>query len=355
MSRFLSSKYRDLEAYTPGEQPRDMKYIKLNTNESPYPPSKRVIDAISSEEVMKLNLYSDPTAKELKARIAELYCVESENVFVSNGSDDILNFSFMAFCEGDKTAVSFPEISYGFYSVYAELHGVKANIIPLKDDFSIDPCDYMKNDSTVVIANPNAPTGIALGLDDIESIVKSNPDHLVLVDEAYVDFGAQSAIELTKKYSNLLVVCTFSKSRSLAGARLGFAIASKEIIADLEKIKYSTNPYNINRLSLIAGEMAILDNGYYMDNCKRIVETREYTQNALRKLGFYVTDSKANFIFAKSDKIGGEELYLKLKARGILIRHFSKEKIKDYNRITVGTKAEMDSLISAITEILKEL
>lgn len=355
MSRFLSSKYRDLEAYTPGEQPRDMKYIKLNTNESPYPPSKRVIDAISNDEVMKLNLYSDPTAKELKARIAELYCVESENVFVSNGSDDILNFSFMAFCEGDKTAVSFPEISYGFYSVYAELHGVKSNVIPLKDDFSIDPCDYMKNDSTVVIANPNAPTGIALGLDDIESIVKSNPDHLVLIDEAYVDFGAQSAIELTKKYSNLLVVCTFSKSRSLAGARLGFAIASKEIIADLEKIKYSTNPYNINRLSLIAGEMAILDNGYYMDNCKRIIETREYTQNALCKLGFYVTDSKANFIFAKSDKIGGEELYLKLKARGILIRHFSKEKIKDYNRITVGTKAEMDSLISAITEILKEL
>jgi histidinol-phosphate aminotransferase len=355
MSRFLSSKYRDLEAYTPGEQPRDMKYIKLNTNESPYPPSRRVIDALSSDEVMKLNLYSDPTAKELKARIAELYGVESENVFVSNGSDDILNFSFMAFCEGDKTAVSFPEISYGFYSVYAELHGVTSNVIPLKDDFSIDPCDYMKNDSTVVIANPNAPTGIALGLEDIEGIVKSNPDHLVLIDEAYVDFGAQSAIELTKKYSNLLVVCTFSKSRSLAGARLGFAIASKEIIADLEKIKYSTNPYNINRLSLIAGEMAILDNGYYMDNCKRIIETREYTQNALRELGFCVTDSKANFIFAKSEKIGGEELYLKLKARGILIRHFSKEKIKDYNRITVGTKAEMDSLLSAIAEILKEL
>ena len=355
MSRFLSSKYKDLEAYTPGEQPRDMKYIKLNTNESPYPPSERVIKALSSEEVLKLNLYSDPTAKALKTRIAELYGVEYENVFVSNGSDDILNFSFMAFCEGDKRGVRFPEISYGFYSVYAELHGASYTAVPLKDDFSIDIADYMKNDASVVIANPNAPTGIALSLSDIERIVKSNPDNLVLIDEAYVDFGGESAVLLTKKYSNLLVVGTFSKSRSLAGARLGFAIADKDIISDLEKIKYSTNPYNINRLSLIAGEMAILDNDYYMDNCQRIIETRAYTQKKLCELGFSVTDSKANFIFARSDKIGGKELYQKLKARGILVRHFDKEKIKDYNRITVGTREEMDALICAITDILKEL
>ena len=291
MSRFLSSKYKDLEAYTPGEQPRDMKYIKLNTNESPYPPSKRVVDALSSEEVLKLNLYSDPTAKALKTRIAELYGVEYENVFVSNGSDDILNFSFMAFCEGEKRGVRFPEISYGFYSVYAELHGASYKAIPLKDDFSIDIADYMKNDASVVIANPNAPTCIALALSDIEKIVMANPDNLVLIDEAYVDFGGESAVALTKKYSNLLVVGTFSKSRSLAGARLGFAIANKEIISDLEKIKYSTNPYNINRLSLIAGEMAILDNAYYMDNCKKIIETREYTQKKLRELGFSLTES----------------------------------------------------------------
>jgi histidinol-phosphate aminotransferase len=355
MSRFLSSKYKDLEAYTPGEQPRDMKYIKLNTNESPYPPSKRVVDALSSEEVLKLNLYSDPTAKALKTRIAELYGVEYENVFVSNGSDDILNFSFMAFCEGEKRGVRFPEISYGFYSVYAELHGASYKAIPLKDDFSIDIADYMKNDASVVIANPNAPTGIALALSNIEKIVMANPDNLVLIDEAYVDFGGESAVALTKKYSNLLVVGTFSKSRSLAGARLGFAIANKEIISDLEKIKYSTNPYNINRLSLIAGEMAILDNAYYMDNCKKIIETREYTQKKLRELGFSLTESKANFIFAKSDKIGGKELYSALKSRGILVRHFDKEKIKDYNRITVGTREEMDALISAITDILKEL
>ena len=355
MSRFLSSKYRNLEAYTPGEQPRDMKYIQLNTNESPYPPSKKVVDALSSDEVLKLNLYSDPTCRGLKTAIAELYSVDYENVFVSNGSDDILNFSFMAFCEGEKKGVKFPEISYGFYSVYAELHGAAYKAIPLKDDFSIDISDYMSNDSTVVIANPNAPTGIALTLDEIEKIVKANPDNLVLIDEAYVDFGGESAVELTKKYSNLLVVCTFSKSRSLAGARLGFAIANKEIIADLEKIKYSTNPYNINRLSLIAGEMAIRDNDYYMDNCKKIMATREYTQGKLLELGFEVTDSKANFIFAKSEKIGGKELYLKLKERGILVRHFDKEKIKDYNRITVGTQEEMEVLISAITEILKEL
>ena len=355
MSRFLSSKYKDLEAYTPGEQPRDMKYIKLNTNESPYPPSKRVLDAISSEEVLKLNLYSDPTCRALKTSIAELYGVEYENVFVSNGSDDILNFSFMAFCEGEKRGVKFPEISYGFYSVYAELHGASYKAIPLKSDFSIDISDYMGNDANVVIANPNAPTGIALSLADVEKIVTANPDYLVLIDEAYVDFGGESAIELIKKYSNLLVVCTFSKSRSLAGARLGFAIANKEIIADLEKIKYSTNPYNINRLSLIAGEMAMLDNAYYMDNCKKIIETREYTQARLVELGFDVTDSKANFIFARSNKISGKDLYLKLKERGILVRHFDKEKIKDYNRITVGTREEMDALLSAITDILKEL
>lgn len=354
MSRFLNSKYQKLEAYTPGEQPTDKKYIKLNTNESPYPPSKSVLEAVSREEVENLNLYSDPTCKRLKSALAELFEVDVENVFVSNGSDDILNFSFMAFCEDKKRRVKFPEISYGFYSVYAELHGVDYDAIPLCEDFSIDIGGYCGNDATVVIANPNAPTGLALSKNDVEKIVVSNPDQLVLIDEAYVDFGGESARELTKKYDNLLVVSTYSKSRSLAGARLGFAIGNKDIIADLEKIKYSTNPYNINRLTLVAGEAAIRDNQYYMDNCERIIKTREYTQSELQRLGFYVTDSKANFIFAKSDKIGGEELYLKLKSKGILVRHFKTEKIKDFNRITVGTPEQMNALLAAITEILEE-
>ena len=354
MSKFLNSKYQKLEAYTPGEQPTDKKYIKLNTNESPYPPSEGVLNAVSREEVESLNLYSDPTCKRLKAAIAELFAVESENVFVSNGSDDILNFSFMAFCEGEKRRVKFPEISYGFYSVYAELHGVDYDAVPLCEDFSININDYCNNDATVVIANPNAPTGLALSKAEVETIVKSNPDQLVLIDEAYVDFGGESARDLTQKYDNLLVVSTYSKSRSLAGARLGFAIGNSEIIADLEKIKYSTNPYNINRLTLVAGEAAIRDNQYYMDNCERIVKTREHTQSELKRLGFYVTDSKANFIFAKSDKISGEELYLKLKSKGILVRHFKTEKIKDFNRITVGTPEQMNALLAAITEILEE-
>lgn len=354
MSRFLSSKYRDLEAYTPGEQPTDMKYIKLNTNESPYPPSKSVLDAVSSEEVARLNLYSDPTCKALKGALAELFGKSSENIFLSNGSDDILNFSFMAFCEGSKRRVKFPEISYGFYSVYAELHGVDYTAVPLNEDFSIKVEDYLTNDSTVVIANPNAPTGLCLSLDEVERIVAANPDNLVLIDEAYVDFGGESAIDLTEKYDNLLVVGTFSKSRSLAGARLGYAVANKAIIADLEKIKYSTNPYNINRLTLLAGVAAVADNSYYMDNCKKIIETREYTEEKLKALGFYCTDSKANFIFAKSEEIGGEELYLALKSRGILVRHFTKEKIKDFNRITVGTREQMDALLDATAEILKK-
>lgn len=354
MSRFLNSKYSELEVYTPGEQPTDMKYVKLNTNESPFPPSNGVLAAVNSEEVARLNLYSDPTCRVLKEKIAALYGVEFKNVFVSNGSDDILNFSFMAFCDGAKTRVSFPEISYGFYSVFAELHGVSYTAVPLREDFSINAQDYCNNDSTVVIANPNAPTGLCLSIEDIEQIVKATPDHVVLIDEAYVDFGGESATELTKKYANLLVVGTFSKSRSMAGARLGFAIGNEELIADLMKIKYSTNPYNVNRLTLLAGAAAIDENSYYIDNCKKIIEAREYTQNKLREMGFSLTESKANFIFAKSDRIGGKELYERLKARGILIRHFEKEKIKDYNRITVGTMEQMNAFLDAVADILKE-
>ena len=273
MSRFLNDKFSSLEAYTPGEQPRDMKYIKLNTNESPFAPSAGVVDAVNKEEVEKLRLYPDPEGSELKGAIAELYGVGKENVFISNGSDEILNFSFMAFF--DKKGVLFPEISYGFYKVYADLYGVDYRMVPLCEDFSINYKDYVGVGKNVVIANPNAPTGMTLSLSEIEEIVASNPNALVLIDVAYVDFGGESCIPLTKKYDNLLVCCTYSKSRSLAGARLGFAIGNEAIICDLEKIKYSTNPYNINRLTMVAGVAAIKDNDYYMNNCRVIEQNRE--------------------------------------------------------------------------------
>ena len=283
--------------------------------------------------------------------MAELYNVKENNIFLSNGSDDILNFSFMAY---GQNGAAFADITYGFYSVFAELYGITPTIIPLKDDFTIDINAFCGQNKLVVIANPNAPTGIEIALSDIEKILTSNPKSVVLIDEAYVDFGGTSCFELTKKYKNLLCVGTFSKSRSLAGARLGFAIADEELIADLEKIKYSTNPYNINRLTQIAGENAIMENSYYMDNCKKIIENREYTVSELQKLGFNVLPSKANFVFAKSDKIGGEELYKKLKDNGVLVRHFKADRIKDFNRITIGSYEEMKIFISKVKEILGE-
>ena len=352
MSKFLKSALEGLEAYTPGEQPRDKRYIKLNTNESPYPPSESVINAINADEVKDLRLYCDPECKRLREAIAQLYGVDNENVFLSNGSDDILNFAFMAY--GEKGA-AFPDITYGFYPVFAELYGIKTEVIPLKDDFTIDTKAFWGQNKLIVIANPNAPTGIELPLSDIEEIIKRNPESVVLVDEAYVDFGGNSAIALTKKYNNLLVCSTFSKSRSLAGARLGFAIACKELISDLEKIKYSTNPYNINRLTQVAGYMAIKENDYYIANCKKITETREYTANELKALGFTVLPSKANFIFVKSDIIGGEELYLHLKEKGVLVRHFSNNRIKEFNRITIGSREEMEAFIQKVKEILGEI
>ena len=349
MSRFLNEQYRALEPYTPGEQPQDMKYVKLNTNESPYPPSPAVIEA-AAREAGRLQLYCDPTAGRLRDAIAALHNVQRENVYVANGSDDILYFAFMAFA-GDGTY--FPDISYGFYRVYCDLLGAEYAQIPLKDDFSIDPADYMGLDGMIAIANPNAPTGRALGRDAIESIVRANPNHVVLVDEAYVDFGGESCVNLTAKYDNLLVVQTFSKSRSMAGARLGFAIASEGLIDDLMRIKFSTNPYDINRMTQACGAAAIADNDYYMHNCRKIEAARAETTARLEALGFTVIPSKANFIFAKSDRIDGGALYAELKRRGVLVRHFTAERIRDYNRITIGTPEQMDVLIEQIRQILE--
>ena len=350
MKSFMVSRYASLEAYVPREQPRDMEYVKLNTNESPFPPSPKVIEAITEAEVEKLKLYSDPEGKDLRDVIAAHFGYKRENILLGNGSDEILAFAFFAFCAGEK--VLFPDITYGFYPVYAELVGAKAEIIPLKEDFSIDANDYTGNRGMVVIANPNAPTGMLMPLSEIERIIAANPDNVVLIDEAYVDFGGESAAGLVAKYDNLIVARTYSKSRSLAGARLGFAIASEGLISDMNKIKYSLNPYNINRLTLLAGKASIEDNEYFEKNIKAIIESREYTVRELNKRGFSVLPSCANFIFAKKDGKSGEELYKELKKRGVLVRHFTKERIKDYLRITIGTKEQMDVLLCKLDEIV---
>ena len=349
MSVFMNPRLSGLKAYTPGEQPRDRTYIKLNTNESPYPPSRGVRKAINRQRIDDLRLYCDPEATALKGELARLYDKKPSEIFVSNGSDDILNFAFLAF---GADGILFPDISYGFYEVFANLHGLPFEKVPLKSDFSIDVDDYCKQNKMVVIANPNAPTGMALPLKKIEKILKANPDHVVLIDEAYVDFGGESCADLTEKYPNLLCVQTFSKSRSMAGARLGFAIGNEELIADLEKIKYSTNPYNVNALTQAAGVAAVEDNGYYMRNCRRIIKTRAYTKKELEKLGFEVLPSKANFLFAQCQQFSGLELYLLLKEKGILVRHFEKERIQDFNRITIGSQKEMEAFIYAVKEIL---
>ena len=351
MSRFLNQQYRAMEAYTPGEQPRDMQYIKLNTNESPYPPAPSVVAAMNAEQVELLRLYSDPTAKNLKEKLAGLYGVEPENVFVSNGSDEVLNFAFMAF--GGRGA-AFPDISYGFYEVYAELYGIDAEKIPLEEDFSIDYRKYCSKNKMIVIANPNAPTGMTIPVWQIEEILKTNPDSLVLIDEAYVDFGGESCLPLIKTYDNLLVTRTFSKSRCLAGGRLGYAFANPAIIADLEKIKYSTNPYNINRLTLLLGEATVDAEGYYQEKCAQIQKTRAWTVEQLKDLGFTVLPSRANFIFARTEKMDGGELYRKLKEKGILVRHFTNPRICQFNRITIGTPQQMAALIDTVKEVLYE-
>lgn len=352
MSKFFTDRLNNLTPYTPGEQPKDMKYIKLNTNESPFAPSMSVSEAVLNES-KKLQLYSDPECTNVRRELARVYGVDTNQVIVTNGSDEVLNFAFMAFAD-EKNPLVFPNITYGFYPVFAELNRIPYTEIPLKSDFTIDINDYIDVNKTVVIANPNAPTGIALTLQQIEKIVSANPNNVVIIDEAYVDFGAESAVSLVDKYDNLLVVQTFSKSRSMAGARLGFAIGNKSLIADLNTIRYSTNPYNVNRMTDAAGAAALIDNDYYMNNCKTIIDNREWTVEKLQKLGFEVLPSKANFVFAKSDKIDGEKLYLELKNRGILVRHFTKPAICQYNRITIGTLEQMQKLIETITLILEE-
>lgn len=353
MSRFFSEKYKHLIPYTPGEQPKDTQYIKLNTNESPFPPSEKAVQ-YAAEAAQQLQLYPDPECKVLTEKIAELCGVSYDQVLVTNGSDEILSFAFMAFCD-ETHPVAFPNISYGFYPVFAELNHVPYTEIPLNPDFTINIDDYMGLGKTIVIANPNAPTGIALTPGQIEEIIQANPDNVVIIDEAYVDFGADSCLPLVHKYDNLLVCQTFSKSRSMAGARLGFGVGNKELIRDLNTIKYATNPYNINRMTMAAGIGVLADEAYTRANCSQIVKNRTNTMAQLQELGFSLTDSKANFIFAKHPNIDGKMIYEKLKKKGILVRHFSKPGISEYVRITVGTSQQMASLILALKNLLEEI
>lgn len=353
MTQFFSKKYDKLVPYIPGEQPRDMKYIKLNTNESPFPPTP-LLKNIDSENFDLLRLYPDPENTAVVSAYADYLGVKKENIFAGNGSDEVLGFIFSAFFD-ENNKVSFPDITYGFYPVYCQLFNISNTIIPLKDDFTINIEALLNTNNNLVIANPNAPTGIALSLAEIEKIVASKKHRLVVIDEAYIDFGGESAVSLINKYDNLIVCHTFSKSRSLAGARLGFAIANAELIADIKAIKYSFNSYNVNRITEMCGVYAIKDVSYFKQNCLAIIENRNTIVNSLQNLNFEILDSKANFILAKNKAISGKNLYLALKRKGILVRYFGTERLKDYVRITIGSKEDMQTLLITIKTILEEI
>ncbi|MBQ9989044.1 MAG: histidinol-phosphate transaminase [Clostridia bacterium] len=355
MSKFLSTRFNALSPYVPGEIPAS-ELLKLNTNESPFPPAPAVLDAITREKASKLNLYSDPDLRDLTRAIANRMGVQPDQVIPGNGSDDILLYCFEAFCD-KEVGVCFPDISYGFYPVFAQFLGIDAKPVPLKEDFSIAPEDYFAQGRTIFIANPNAPTGLALSTAQIEQILLQNKDNVVVIDEAYVDFGAQSCVRLVDKYDNLVVVQTMSKSRSLAGARLGYAVASAELIADLQKMRFSSNPYNVNRLSSLAGAAAMSDQSqaYYETCIEHICQTRAYVTDALRERGFTVLDSSANFVFARPNRIAGPIFFEKMKARGIYLRRFNTPRIADYLRITIGSCEQMERFIAAVDQLWEEL
>ena len=348
MSRYMNSRYAALDAYVPGEQPKG-EFIKLNANESPYPPSPAVLAAVRGEEGSLLNMYPDAACRALDAALAESLGVGSENIVCANGSDDILNFCFMAY--GERGAI-FPEITYGFYEVFCALHGIKERRAPMREGFSLRPEDFFGAGSMVVIANPNAQTGVEMPPEGVEAIVRNNPGNVVVIDEAYVAFGGTSALPLVRRYPNLIVVRTFSKSRSMAGARLGFAVGDAGLIADLRKLKYSTNPYSVNRAALAAGVAAVRESAYYEANCAKISETRENFAASLKGRGWYLTDSKANFVLAKPPEIEARALLEALKARGILVRYLGGA-LGEYLRITIGTPEQMEALLAAIDEIYR--
>lgn len=357
MSKFWSARTHELDPYTPGEQPQDQQYIKLNTNENPYPPSPHAIAAMQEASGETMRLYSDPNANILKQSIADFYGVNVNQVFVGNSSDEVLAHAFAGLLKHEKPLL-LPDICYSFYPSYCKLFGIESNKIPLADDFTINVKDYLNasENGAIVFPNPNAPTGIALTLAEIETILKANPNAPVLVDEAYVDFGAETAIALVNQYPNLLVVQTFSKARSLAGLRVGFAVGNADLIEALERVKNSFNAYPLDRAAIVGASAAMADKTHF-ETCRgKIIATRERTAIALIALGFEVLPSKANFVFVTPNqtKINktAEALYLELKEQGVLIRYFNKPRISDYLRITIGTDEEMDVLLDKLNAII---
>ncbi len=351
MSRFLNGRLRAVEPYTPGEQPRGVQsLLKLNTNENPYPPSPRVLAALNEGEVARLNLYSDPDCADFLRVLADTLGVGRAQVLAGNGSDEVLQFAFSAFAE---KGAAYPDITYGFYDVLSRFFGLPSRAVPLREDFTVAVEDYEGFPGMVVLANPNAPSGLYLPLGEIEKLLSQDPDRLCLIDEAYIDFGGESAVSLLPRYENLLVVGTFSKSRSLAGARLGYAVGSEEVIRDLNTVRCSINPYNINSLTLLAGIAALRDADYFQKCCADVAAVRDWTARALRGLGFTVTESSTNFVFAGGHPaLSGWAYFEALRENGILARHFDAPRTEDWVRISVGTAAQMERVVDTTKAIL---
>ncbi len=350
MSHYWSQLVQELDPYVPGEQPKDQRYIKLNTNESPYPPSPQAIAAIQAAANDTLRLYPDPNADELRDAIAEYYAVERANVFVGNGSDEVLAHVFNGLLKHDLP-ILYPDISYSFYPVYANLYQIQAQQIPLRENFQLCLSDYVQKNGGIIFPNPNAPTGIAENLDDIKRLIEANTDSVVVIDEAYVDFGAQTAIPLIHDYPNVLVVQTFSKSRSLAGLRVGFAVGHPQLIQALERVKNSFNSYPLGRMAIAGAAAAMRDQAYFETTRQQIITTRDYTVLQLKALGFTVLPSAANFVFARPPQGNAEPIYLALKQKGVLVRYFNKPRIQEYLRITIGTDEEMQTFLAILATL----
>lgn len=352
LSKFWSPLTASLVPYVPGEQPKDKTYIKLNTNENPYPPSPKVLHAITGAANDDLRLYPDPTCEDLVKATAAYYGLHPEQVFVGNGSDEILAFAFAAFFDPAKK-VLFPDITYSFYKVYAKLYGLQTELIALDEQFNVQVDDYQQDNGGIIIPNPNAPTAQLLPLEPIRTLLERNPNQVVIIDEAYIDFGGQSAVELIEYYPNVLVVQTLSKSRSLAGLRVGFALGSAELIDGLNRIKNSFNSYTIDRLALAGAIASFEDESYFQSATAKVITTRERVMLELKGLGFKATDSKTNFVFISHETLAAKEIFQQLRDKGVLVRYFNQPRIDNYLRVSIGTDAEMDSFIHALQEIVE--